>query len=446
MDAILPPAIPPSANPAAAPGQPLAPEPAALTREELLSALDAQIKYITDERRSAGWTRWAIWGALATLTWLGTDLFNHPELLLPQTTLLALGIFVLWRLLEMVATLFSPSTRASIAPNRFRVFAEVISSARLELVVSVARYFLILFALVWFAFAHVTLLWVYAVAALVFNGGVFAYGFLPLAFPTKHKSRVIFENLPTLVALAVLLGALIQVAIEIKQFTPGLNLSEVRLAIIFNAVAHLFNWLASDTSAAPLLEHLKQVRQDLAFGRISLGEATRHADVTLSGLKLTEALHPPVSAALTRAAELQALLATLKELTIEANNVVAAMRENDHEHQENGERGAKLMRLLDRLDQELNGVSAKKAELQSAVARLQISSQIIVMFSPESKTEVESITVKVANAIVEAKKEEATSTKQIASLKIAANDLSQQVAGQWEALKLEQSKEAPVKA
>jgi hypothetical protein len=257
---------------------------------------------------------------------------------------------------------------------------------------------------------------------------------------------VIFENLPTLVAMAVLLGALIQVAIEIKQFTPGLNLSEVRLAIIFNAVAHLFNWLASDTSAAPLLEHLKQVRQDLAFGRISLGEATRHADVTLSGLKLTEALHPPVSAALTRAAELQALLATLKELTIEANNVVAAMRENDHEHQENGERGAKLMRLLDRLDQELNGVSAKKAELQSAVARLQISSQIIVMFSPESKTEVESITVKVANAIVEAKKEEATSTKQIASLKIAANDLSQQVAGQWEALKLEQSKEAPVKA
>jgi len=431
--------------PAAAVDQP-AIAPSMLTREQLLAALDAQIKYITDERRSAGWTRWAIWGALATLTWLGTDLFNHPELLLPQTTLLALGIFVLWRFMEMVATLFSPSTRASIAPNRFRVFAEVISSARLELIVSVARYFLILFALVWFGFEHITLLWVYAVAALLFNGGVFAYGILPLAFPTKHQSRVIFENLPTFVAMGVLLGALIQVAIELKQFSPGLNLSEVRLAIIFNAVAHLFNWLASDTSAAPLLEHLKQVRQDLAFGRISLAEATRHADVTLSGLKLTEALHPPVSAALARATELQALLATLKELTIEANNLVAAMRENDHEHQENGERGARLMRLLDRLDQELNGVSAKKAALQSAVARLQISSQIIVMFSPESKAEVESITATVANAIVAAKNEETTSTKKIASLKSAANDLSQQVAGQWEALKLEHPKETSEKA
>lgn len=419
--------------------------PPALTREELLSALDAQIKYITDERRSAGWTRWAIWGALATLTWLATDLFNRPELSLPPTILLAIGIFALWRLLEMVVTLFSPSTRASIAPTRFRIFAEVISSARLELLVSGVRYLLIIFALAWFGFHHVTLMWMYAVAALLFNGGVFAYGFLPLAFPTKHQSRVIFENLPAFIAMGVLLGALIQVALELKQFTPGLNLSEVRLAFVFNAVAHLFNWLASDTSAAPLLEQLKQIRQDLAFGRIPLDEAARHADVALTGLKLTEALHPPVSTALTRTTELQSLLSGLKDLTNDANNLVAAMRENDHEHQENGERGAKLMRLLDRLDQELNGVTAKKAELQSAVARLQISSQIIVMFSPESKSEVQSITAKVASAIVEARNEEANSTKQIASLKNAANALTQNVAGQWETLKLEQSNEAPEK-
>ncbi|HWY29366.1 MAG TPA: hypothetical protein VNX46_01345, partial [Candidatus Acidoferrum sp.] len=420
METIIPASVPPSAV-AAQPGASSTNGLTKLTKDDLLSALDAQITFITAERRSAGWTRWAIWGALATLTWLGTDLFNHPELSSPPTTLLALGIFVLWRLLEMVAAMFSPSTRASIAPNRFRVFAEVISAVRLELVVSVARYVLILFALVWFGFERVTLLWVYAVAALLFNGGVFAYGILPLAFPTKHKSRVIFENLPTFVAMGVLLGALIQIAVELKHFSPGLNLAEVRLAIIFNAVAHLFNWLASDTSAAPLLEHLKQVRQDLAFGRISLDEATRHADVTLSGLKLTEALHPAVSAALTKAGELQGLLSCLKELTVEADKVLADIRQDDQEYQVNGERGARLMRLLDQLDQGLAGVSAKKTELQNAVVKLQISSQLIVLFSPESKSEVESITAKVAKAIVEARKEEVTSTQQIASLKTAAN-------------------------
>jgi hypothetical protein len=224
MSIISEPAIP---NPLPAPG------PAALKREELLSALDAQIKYITDDRRSAGWTRWAIWGALATLTWLATDLFNQPELSLSQTALLALGVFVLWRFLEMVVTLFSPSTRASLAPTRFRIFAEVISSARLELVVSVARYALILFALVWFGFNHLLLLWGYVVAAFLFNLTVFAYGILPLAFPTKHKSRVVMENLPAFIAMSILLGAFIQVALELKQSSSGLNLSEVRLAFVF---------------------------------------------------------------------------------------------------------------------------------------------------------------------------------------------------------------------
>ena len=428
MEAIPPPASPPAVASSAsdsclAPVQnPAVPN---LTREELLSALDAQIKFVTDERRSTGWTRWAIWGALATLTWLATDLFSHPHLALPATALLALGIFVLWRLLDMVATLLSPSTRAIAAPTRFRIFADVISSARLELVLSGARYLLILFVLGWFGFHNIPLLWVYAAFALLFNVTVFAYGFLPFAFPSKQqKSSLFFENLPSLIAIIVLLGSLIQVGVELQHFTSELNLSVVRLAIVFNAAAHLFKWLASDSTSAPLLEHLKQVRQDLAFGRISLDEASRQADVTLSGLKLTEVLHPPVSAALTRATELQSLLAGLKGLTIDANNLVAAVRENDHEKQENDRRGAQLVRLLDRLDQELNSVSAKKAELESAVARLQISSQIIVLFSPESKQEVQSITGKVAIAITEARMEVVNFTKQIASLKSAANEMT----------------------
>jgi hypothetical protein len=406
-----------------------------LTKDHLLAALDAQIRFKMDERQSAGWTRWAIWGALATLTWLATDLFSHPGFSLKETTLLAIGFFGLCRLLEIVVAFFSPSSTAITAPTRFRIFADVIGSARLELVASGAGYLLIIIALAWFGFHHLLLVWIYVIGAFSFNIAIFAYGFLPLAFPTQFKRRMVVQNLPSFIAIAVLFGGLIQVGQELRQLTSGLNLSEVRLAIIFIASSYLFHWLASDATAAPLLEHLKQIRQDLAFGRISLVEAARHADVALSGLKLTEALHPPVSTALTKAEALQTVLVALKELTEEADKLVSTMREQVLEHDENEERGAQLMRLLDRLDAELRGVAVKKSELETAVSKLQISSQIIVMFSPESKQEIQSITEKVSAAIQEARKDEADFTKQIAALKSASNELTQKMAGLWNSYK-----------
>jgi chorismate mutase len=213
-------------------------------------------------------------------------------------------------------------------------------------------------------------------------------------------------------------------------------------ASLNNVISHLFSWLASDTSTAPLLEHLKLTRQDLAFSRISHDEAARQADVALSGLKLTEALHPPISAALTKAEELQSMLADLKKMTDEANGLVSVMRGPDHDHPVNGEKSAELVRLLDSLDRELSGVTSKKSELEKAVAKLKISSQIIVMFSPESKQEVESITQKVAAAIVGAREAEANFTKQIAALKNASNELTQ-AAVRWTSLTKEPSSRTP---
>ena len=130
-----------------------APEPAKLNREELLSALDTQIKFEADSQRNEGWTRWAIWGAIAAHVWIGTDLWVQPGLNISRMVSLALMMLILWKLVAAGYWILLPTSRIQVGPTRFRTAADTLHPLRPELAVGFSQYLLVIVALIYFQIA-----------------------------------------------------------------------------------------------------------------------------------------------------------------------------------------------------------------------------------------------------------------------------------------------------
>ena len=206
MDAILPSDIPTTTRPPTALGQLPAPEQPKLTREDLLSALDTQIKFEADSQRNEGWTRWAIWGAIAGLVWVGTDLWVQPGLNILRMVSVSLLIFVLWKFVAEGIWVLLPTTRIEVSQTRFRPAADALHPLRPELAVAVAQYLLVIGALAAFKISGQWFLLTYALVG--FGGAAFmlCFGRIFIGFPEIVSLRATI-NVASFVQLTCLAWA-----------------------------------------------------------------------------------------------------------------------------------------------------------------------------------------------------------------------------------------------
>jgi len=384
---------------AIAPSLPPGTEP--LSKEELLSALDAQIRFATEAQRNEGLTRWAIWGGLAAILWRGTVVFAQSEFALYRAVLVAFVIFIIWAILESFISLISPTSRVSIAPVRFQVWTDMVSVVRPGVIASALRQTLIIVALGFFHYANLWPLWMYAILSLLGDLLAFAPGTSNLPLPTKLGVRTSFA-IATLIPVAWLAYCGLHVVALIRKDFPSFTLADVQFAWLLNGGAYLLIRLATMTTSGHFLTELTELRQHLAFNRISTAEAIQQADKLLSGIKLTDVLNPSVLGVIREAQELMEMVkrsaAALEQLKSTASSFSGNIHDLD------GAAIAGAARSIDELDSEAKRLHLKLKALIRAQGRFQLRAMLIAMYSRESLPDLKEPAKKVQDAFNEASK------------------------------------------
>lgn len=395
-----------------------------LTSEQLVGALDAQIKFVTDSQRNEGWTRWAIWGALAALVWIATDLITRTDLAMHRAVLASCAVFVLWTLLENLVKILSPSARMHVGPARFLLFTDATSAYRPELTASGLRHLLILIALIYFRFPGQWLLWIYTIAALMVGLLIVFCGMTSVAMPVRLNLRTTFSIL-TAVQIAFLSAAGWQIISLIRVDLSSYSLADVRLALVLNAGSYLIIRLATATSSEHLLSQLIQLRQHVAFARLPFLQAKQQSESLLSGLELTDVLNPLVESIRKEGKELEPLVIRFQELINETHTRISAMRENHYDEAQNSSIFAETLQILDEVEKQRARIFRKFKSLIRAKNRFDLCAIVISFYSSESRQEAKAIMdIVLAEFLVE-KKRVVEAFQQHASLKAEANRVGQ---------------------
>ena len=209
-----------------------------LTVEQLLGALDTQIKFESDSQRNEGWTRWAIWGAIATLVWITSGLWAQSGFDISRAAIASLLLFVLWKFLEELKWILLPNSRMEIGvcPTRFLPAADAIHPLRPEIMVTLIQYILIIGALAYFKLWGQWILWVYATIAFIGALVMLFSGWLLIGFPGKVSIGNIIKGLTGL-QLACLATSGLQISKTIYPDVSNFSLADVRFALAANAIA-----------------------------------------------------------------------------------------------------------------------------------------------------------------------------------------------------------------
>jgi hypothetical protein len=281
------------------PDAPSPPEPATLTREQLLEALDTEIKNLAATQSAAGWNQWAILGALAAVFWAALGSWEKGQFVLLNAALLALvfsyTVDFLSRTLNAVDSSPLPSRPTA---NRFLSWSRLLGSTRSALLFQAAK-----------SSAYVAIAWsfdsafLWPIRLLVPLGIAFTLLALGLSlwpecpeFPRENRLvprwALSFGRIIGGVVEVVTLGGLwATVYFDAQRFTTA----DVRLGLLASAILYLVGLWVDTRVPATFLRALRALRQSLAYGRIPLTEARDHADLLLIGGTLAQTVQPHVN-------------------------------------------------------------------------------------------------------------------------------------------------------
>lgn len=353
--------------------------PPDLSEQQLLAALDTEIKFVADSQRNEGWTRWAIWGATAALVWIATDLWGQPSLALPQMVAVALLVFVIWKFFQEIISALLPSARIDIGPVRFRRSADIAHPLRPAIAVAILQYLLIIAALAFFKIAGQRFLWAYALTAFGISAVMLCSSAMIAGVPTRVSIRTTI-NVLTLIQLLWLAAAGWQLGTLIYADYRTYSLADVRFAFVLNAGAFLISRLVVAASSEHLLGKLTELRQHIAFGRMRLDDANIKTEELLTGITLAELLKPLVRAIYEEEAKLQQLLA-------DANRVLDKAKAEMVE-----QRPQEALRLLDSMGSPPTAVVQQLKRNKRAWGRFAGQAFVFALYSKESRPEIKAVT------------------------------------------------------
>lgn len=348
-----------------------------LTREQLLSALDTQIQFEGDSLRNEGWTRWAIWGAIASLTWIATDLMGHTNLSATRTASLGLLVFVFWKLVGQLVWILLPSSRMDVGPARFRLPADTLHPLRPECAADGLHHLLLLFVLAHYKVPGQGFLWAYAIFGVAKNLYVLLFGRLAAAVPTQLNIRATVHFLAA-AQLVWLATAGFKICAFVGSSNETYSLADFRLALVLNAGSFLLIRLTTNTSSEHLVNKLTQLRQHTAFERISLLEAIKQAETILNGVTAGEVLKPFVGGVHTELVRVSPLLANFNQLVGQAEERMKL----PHPDAE----GALL--LLDEAHSHLDEIHKQQKRVRAAWTRFAMQAIALGFYSQEVKRDV----------------------------------------------------------
>ena len=355
--------------------------PAQLTSEQLLAALDSQIEHDSARQRSEGWTRWAVWGTLALLLWKAIGIWTAKDVVLVHAAHLFILAFVIWKFLEEIIWILIPNARLQIGPPRFHLAQDSIHPMRPDFAITALQYLVILGVLFHFGIPRQWCLWVYALSAVAVCLSMFLSGVLMVGTPAfmNLQAAIFVATGIQLVSLGLSgwqIGSLLRV--DLAAYTSN----ELRLALVLNAIAFLLSKLTTATSSEYLLNKLTQLRQHIAFGRITPAEANKLAEEFLTGVTLTQLLNPLVEKISTAEASLQALLTAAHKRLDGAQAELLAP----------GPGPQQALRILDEIDLKPKAVYRQVKQIRRDWTRLLINAFGIAFYAPATLPEAIKIT------------------------------------------------------
>src|SRR5260221_11195833 len=103
----------------------------AITRDELLDALDTEIEHIKSAQSSVGYTRWAVLLALAALLWAAIQSWEAGKFAPRRFATLAIALFTIGDLvLKVGSSLDKALASRSLGAGRFVVLSHLFGALR----------------------------------------------------------------------------------------------------------------------------------------------------------------------------------------------------------------------------------------------------------------------------------------------------------------------------
>lgn len=385
-----------------------------LSTDQLLSALDTQIKIESETQKSEGWTRWAMWSAIAALIWVSTDLWNQENMNLARMTTVFILSFIIWKFIEAAAWCLLPSTNLNIGPMRYRPSAETLHPFRPFLAVSTGQYVFVIGTLAYFDYLNQWVLLIYSIPAALFGALLIVSSKAALGFPSKLSSKHVFDAVGAF-QLTLLGLAAIQMWIQICPARSAYTLADIRLGLALTAIFFLISRLVIALSSEHQLSKLAQLRQHVAFGHIKQPEAEIKVEELLEGVTLEKLFQPLIKAINEEASKLHRLLdVTNKELD-KADAQLNSPTSSPHA----------VLRELDKIGNPPTMIGRQLKLNKSAWAKFAGQAVVFALLSRESKKEVLAIIEKVRLPLVETDKILNACYKRFYELKKEASEAAQ---------------------
>jgi hypothetical protein len=303
---------------------------------------------------------------------------------------LALLVFVLWKFLSEMLWILLPASRIDVGRARFRLPEDAIHPLRPELAAVGLQYLLILSSLGYFGIPGQAFLWVYAAFCLGASLFMLLFGTMAAGLPTRLDVRTTI-NLLTLLQMVWLGAAGFQLVSLVHSDFSSFTMPEIRLALVLNAGAFLLIRLTTATSSDHVVGKLMQLRQHIAFGRLSPAEAAKQTEALLNGVAVGEVLAPLVEV-IRKEAEL------LGELVADANRLGEQAREHLRPP---AQRPEIAFQLLDQMQSSLDKVHRQVKRIKRAWNRFFVQSVVLGFYSRDSKPEVKAIADSISARFIE---------------------------------------------
>lgn len=261
-------------------------------RREFFSYLDAEINNLRSDIQRPGWTKWAILGSVATLTWL---LLSQIELgtysLRNVISLLLVFSLVGWFSAIASSTLDVPGSKYDLK-SRF-LHMDSLAKNRLVFVLFVGQLTFLIFVVTRFyqdvgalttAIALSLLLFLLLVIILPF---VMVHIKYPLPI-NRNNTRRDNASLVTLLALSAIVAWRY---IDFLRIQPSaVTVADVRLALLIAGIFGLIYMLANVPRGNLMLDSLIMTRRQFALDKINLDMAIVQTDIALFGLRAYDVL------------------------------------------------------------------------------------------------------------------------------------------------------------
>jgi len=265
-------------------------------RREFYSYLDAEINNLRSDIQRPGWTKWAILGSVATLTWL---LLLQIEL----GTYLVRNVIVLLLVFSLVIQFFG-TTRTALdvtgsghTPNTRFFNMDSFTRNRVGFALFIGQLTFLVFVVARFYQAAGTLTTVIALSALLplLFAGIVTFVMLSINYPFPINPKRVRSVKIFPVTVSALSAMAVWRYIDFLRIQPStVTVADIRLALLAAGIFGLIYMLVNVPRGNVMLDSLIMTRRQFVLGEINLDMAIVQTDISLAGLRAHDVLEEHV--------------------------------------------------------------------------------------------------------------------------------------------------------